>query len=234
MILRGITVRSFHQLGAPELPSRLAADDSIAGPEVRTEDRSAIDAFVENHADGGLMLRAIFHHGGPVHYVRQVDRMARGEAVVFAPLDVEEFVKGVAVWQPRRPFLLGREEIALAVESEGAGKADARADSFAGFKIGGNLLDRAALTFQVVASLPGDGVDEITIRVVGTTEAEIEAAVLGIHRHAHGVHALRDLLPAGGDDDFLIGATVAILVEDQRNLAFAGHKNAFATRVILA
>ena len=83
-----------------------------------------------------LMLRAVIEHAGLVDYAREVDGMAGRESVVASLLDEEELVERIAVGQPRRPFLIGTEQISGGVEGEGHRKAYSRGNDVAAFPVG--------------------------------------------------------------------------------------------------
>ena len=48
-------------------------------------------------------------------------------------------------------------------------------------------------------------------------EAEVDVAGV-VEGDAQGIDAVRQLLPAAGDDDLLVGLAVAVGVDDERNL----------------
>ena len=77
---------------------------------------------------------------------------------------------------------------------------------------------------------PAVRVDDIGIGEVGRPEAEIDVAG-PIEGNAQGVDAVRQLLPAAGDDDFLVGLAVAVGVDDERNLSLGGDEHAIAQAI---
>ena len=76
--------------------------------------------------------------------------MPRREAVMPPRLDVQQLVERVAVGEPGRAFLVGREQVAEAVEGERDRKSNPRGDDLARAEVGGHFLDRAVLVLQVV------------------------------------------------------------------------------------
>ena len=62
LILPDVALGGFHELGAIQLAARFAAEQRVTAPVRGAERRPAIHALVEDHADGALMLRAVFHH----------------------------------------------------------------------------------------------------------------------------------------------------------------------------
>ena len=151
------------------------------------------------------------------------------EAVMPAGLDVQQLVERVAVGQPGGPLLVGREEVAEAVERQRDREADARGDDLALLEVGGDLLDRAVLVLQVVGR-PARRVDAIGVGEVGRPEPEVDVAG-PVEGDSQGVDAVRQLLPPAGDDDLPVGLAVAVDVDDERELALGGDEHAFAQGV---
>ena len=159
------------------------------------------------------MLRAVIEDARLINDMREIFGMARREAVVSALLNVQQFIERVAVGQPGGAFLVGGKEVAVVVEGKPNGEANARGDDFSLGKVGRDLQDRAALALHIVMSATVL-IDKIGVGIVGRSKAEVEVAVL-VERDAYGVHALRNLLPAGGHDDFLVGLVIAVCIDDQ-------------------
>ena len=229
-----------HERRPPQLATRLPADERVIGPRGGPEGLSCVDRSIKNHAAGRLVLRAVVERRGLIDDVGVVPRMPRGKAEVAHPGDVrlwrraieadmEQFVEGITIGQPRCPFLFGAEQVAVVVERQGDREADSGADRFAAREIGRDPLDRSALAMDVVGSL-AIGVEEVGIGEVGDIESEIKAAV-GAHRQACRVDVLRDLLPAGRDDALVVGDVVSVGVGKQRDLSLRGDEHADAVGI---
>ena len=159
--------------------------------------------------------------------------MTGREAVMKSRLDVQQLVERIAIRQPRRAFLFGGEQIAVAVEGQRTSKARAGADRFALREIRRDALDGAVLSRELEVRLTGRRVDEVAVGVVLCAESKINRAVLRVHGDTDGIDTLRDFLPALCNDDFLVGHAIAILVEQERHLALARDNHAVAAGIIL-
>ena len=150
MGLRHVALGSVHQLGPPNLTPRFPADQGIPVPVRRTKSRAAIYSFVEDHAAGALMLRSVFHDGRFVDDIRQVPGMPRREPVVPARHNMQQFIQGVAVRQPRGSFLIRGKKITLPVEGQPAEKTDSGGHRFARSQVSRHPLHRAARAVGLV------------------------------------------------------------------------------------
>ena len=139
LVLGDVSARRLGQLRAEELAPRIAGDQRIAGPVRRAEGRAAVDRFVEVQAAGRLVLRAVVEDARLVDHRGKVPRMPRREAVMPLRLDVQQLVERVAVGEPGRPFLVGREQVAQAVEGQRDREANPGGDDLALAEVGRDL-----------------------------------------------------------------------------------------------
>ena len=179
------------------------------------------------------MLRAVFKDRRLINNLRQMLRMTRRKAVVQSGLDVQQFVERISVRQPRRALLLAGEKIAQTIEGQRAGEARAGANRFAFLEVRRDTLDRAVLQRGSITGLARGRIDEIAVGVIRRAEAEVNGTVLRVHGDADGIDALGNFFPALRDDDLFVGDAVAVLVEDERDLAFARDDDAVAPRIAL-
>ncbi len=82
------------------------------------------------------MLRAEGDDGGLVDDVGKMLGMLGREAVVTAAADVVQLVERVAVGEPGLAFLVGAEQVAVAVEGQVDAEAVTRADDLAALAVG--------------------------------------------------------------------------------------------------
>lgn len=111
--------------------------------------------------------------------------MARRETVVAAGLQVKELVERIPVGHPRRAFLLGREEIAVAIPLQGHDVAQA-ADELLDLAIRRNPQEAAAVLVGRIVVHAGFLLLPIRILIGGAAHREVERPV-GSERHRHGV-----------------------------------------------
>jgi hypothetical protein len=234
LILGDVAKRRFGELRSVEFAAGFAANERIVCPMRGAEMGTAVDAFVKEQADGALVLRAVFVNGRFVDDIREMLRMARREAVVFASLDVQQFIKRIAVWQPGCAFLISGEEVALMIKCQSTGVADASANNFASRKIGADTLDRSAFIFKAITGFAGVFVNQVSLNEIRAAAAEVDGTVFGMNCEAEAIDIVKGIRPAGCDYFFLVGAAVAIFVEDEGNFAFAGNEYAVTPRVVLA
>src|SRR5207248_1092401 len=115
----------FHERAAPDFAARFADDKSIAFPGSGAKGFVLGVFFVEAEAAAGLMLGAEVDDVGLVGDAFELVKMPRREAVIAAGDDVQEFIDGVSAGAPGCALLVGAEKIAVAVELQADGKADA-------------------------------------------------------------------------------------------------------------
>ena len=233
MILRDVAFGRLYELGAIEFAARFAAEQRVTTPRSGTKTRPSVHAFVEDHPDRALMLRAVFKDRRLINDLRQMLRMTRRKAVVQSGLDVQQFVEWISVRQPRRALLLAGEKIAQPVEGQRAGEARAGANGLAFLEVRRDTLDRAVLQRGSIPGLSRGRVHKISVGVIRRAEAEVDRAVLRVHRDADGIHTRGNLRPALGNNNLLVRHAIAVLVENQRNLAFARDDDAIAPRITL-
>src|SRR5688572_18411884 len=99
MILRHVTRRRLDELGAIQLAARFAAEQRVAGPGSRTPIRSAVHAFVEDHAHRALVLRAVIEGRRLINDLWQMFWMTRWEPVMQARLDMQQLIERITVRQ---------------------------------------------------------------------------------------------------------------------------------------
>src|SRR5262249_5557539 len=167
-----------HELGAEQFPARVTGDERVALPARRPERRMARVRSVETEAARRLVLRAVVEEARLVDHFPAGARRARGGAVVPSFLNMEELVEGVAVGEPGRPLLVGREELAGTVEVDSDREADSGAEDPARAQVGGELEDRAALAREPVVAR-ALRVDEVGVGVVAGAEPETNTPVPG-------------------------------------------------------
>src|SRR5688572_23908158 len=118
------------------------------------------------------MLRHVIKHAGLIDNIGQMFGMTRRKAVVLVGLNVQKLVKWISVGQPRGALLITTKQITIGGESQRDRKSDARAHRFPSAKIGRNLLNRAAVAFQVVTRF-AIGPDPVAVYVIASADAEI-------------------------------------------------------------
>ncbi len=185
--------------------------------------------MIEAEAAGALVLRAVVMDAGLINHAGQMPWMTRREAVVPAALDVEQFVKGIAVRQPGRAFLIGAEKVAVLVEAQADGPADAGAEFLAAFEVRRDAQDGPALAAEVVLRL-AEGIELVGVVIKTHAQAEEDRAVFRIHTHARGVDAGKGERPAFGDGLLMLSLPITIAVGDHHDLAFAGKVDRVAMR----
>ena len=184
-LLAQVTRRSLHKPNPPDFAPRLARDECIAFPPCRAERLVPLARFVEDQTTAGLVLRAEGNDGRFADQVWKIFFMARREAVVAARHDVVQFVQRVAARTPRLAFLVSDEQVSVPVESERVGHADACRDSFELLGCCGPLLNRAALTIELV--MGNSILYPIRVRIVRRQQTEIDVAAW-VDRYCCCVH----------------------------------------------
>ena len=121
------------------------------------------------------MLRSEGDDRRLVKDVRQILVVPRRKSVMLALLNMIQFVERIAVRQPGRPFLVGREQVAGAVEVQTVTEADPGRENLPFLAICGQFQDCAAFRRDVIMRC--SVLDEICVGVIRGAEAEVEVAV---------------------------------------------------------
>src|SRR5687767_980190 len=109
MVLRHITQWRFREFRSPKFSARFPTHQRVAPPMHRTKAR------IENHPDSALVLWAVLDDRRFVAHVGEIFRVSWRETVVLAFLDMEQLIQRVPIREPRRAFLVGREQVPVLI-----------------------------------------------------------------------------------------------------------------------
>ena len=173
------------------------------------------------------MLRCEIPDTRFVDDVGQMDGMARRKTVVASGLEMQEFVQGIAVGRPRRAFLIGSEEIAVAIPLERHHIAKAARELFH-FAVRGDAQKAATAFVSRVVVRARFLVGPVGVGGGGAAHREVERTVRA-EGNGHGVvdAALQEVaglgkvgvVETGGEHLARLGHPVAIAVAEPDDFA---------------
>ena len=219
------------QGGAVDLAPRFAGHQHIALPKLVAESRAAVHPQIEIESAGRLMLRSVVPQAGFIHHTRQVLWMPGRKAEVQPLADVQQLVERVAVGQPGGTLLVAAEQFIARPHAQRHREANPRADHLALAGIGRQSQDGSPFRIQLVRGL-AILAHLMPVGKIGAPKPEVDRPVLGVHRHAQGVHIQRQFHPPLRQHLFSRFAIVVGVVQ-QHHLPLAGHHQALAQRVPL-
>ena len=148
-------------------------------------------------------------------------------------LNVQQFIHRIAIRQPRGPFLVGSEKIAMLVECERASESNPSTNCFPRFEVSAQPLNGAVGRVDIVSRASRRSIHEIRVCKIGAAQPKVDRTVLRIDREPECPNGLKNFRPAFRDHFLLISPSVPITVHNEGNLSFARDEHTIAARIAL-